>query len=234
MKDTTSLMRDLEARFQAQTGLSSRSQYKIFYCQIRPAWLLTLGINPGGAPSETASDGGSHTAGRRTGQAAASSVSYFENNEHDILDCDWTENPGLRKLLAPLLDGDLGRVRNEVVKTNMAFRRSAKISQIQREQSFDESAPILSEIIRVVRPRLILLTGPTVTSFLERYAKAATMVVPAERKDSINQTVFAAARATLRATGDKALIVQVAHASQWSATYGEFNVAQRIRLLMDA
>ena len=30
----------------------------------------------------------------------------------------------------------------------MAFRRSAKASQIQREQSYDEAAPFLNDIIR--------------------------------------------------------------------------------------
>ena len=230
MTDSASFMRDLEDRFRRRSGLANRSLYKIYYCRIHPAWLLTLGINPGGAPVETAQDGGTHSSGR----AAASSVSFFENGEHDVIDCEWRENPGLRKLLCPLLDGDLSRVRDEVVKTNMAFRRSAKASQIKREQSYDETAPFLNEIVRVVQPRLVLLTGPSLSSFLDRFAGSSVIVSPAQRKDSINQTVFAAARATLRATQSDVLVVQVAHASQWSATYAEFDVANRIRTLMDA
>ena len=43
----TRFMEDLEQRFKLATGLPDRSQYKIFYAQVRPASVLTLGINPG-------------------------------------------------------------------------------------------------------------------------------------------------------------------------------------------
>ena len=226
----TPFMRQVEQRFQAASGLLDRSQYKIFYGQVRPAWLLTLGINPGGAPKDTNADGKTHASGR----VAAASASYFEGNEHDILDCEWPENPGLRRLLQPLLGGNLARVREEVVKTNMAFRRSAKASQIDKERTFDESAPFLNEIVRVVQPRLVLLTGPKLASFVDRYASEIKILCPPERKESIKQTVFAASRAKLRATDMTTLVVQVAHASQWSATYGEYDVARRIQSLMGA
>ncbi len=48
----TPFMRDLERRFRVATGLPNRSQYKIFYGQIRPALIRTLGINPGEDPRE--------------------------------------------------------------------------------------------------------------------------------------------------------------------------------------
>jgi len=226
----TPFMRDLEARFMAATGFVDRSQYKIFYGQVHAAWLLTLGINPAAAPAATDSAGKTHTPGK----AASSSATYFENNEHDILDCEWSENLGLRKLLLPLLDDTLSRVRDEVVKTNMAFRRSAKASHIKKEHAFDESAPYLKEIVRVVRPQLVLLTGPSLASFNDRFAKDAKFLCAPERKESINQTVFAASRVRLRVTDTSALVVQVAHASQWSATYAEYDVARRIQSLMEA
>jgi len=226
----TEFMRQLEDRFKAATSLLDRSKYKIFYGQIRPAWILTLGINPGGSPSETSADGTTHT----SGVPAAASGSYFENDEHDVLDCEWKENIGLRKLLLPLLGGNNLRTRHEVVKTNLAFRRSARVNQIEKERAFDESAPFLNEIIRVVRPKLVLLTGPSVSSFNDRFGNNAVTVHPPQRKDSINQTVFAASKVRLRATNSEALVAQVAHASQWSATYDEYDVAGRIIALMEA
>lgn len=118
----------------------------------------------------------------------------FRRHEHDVLDCEWTENLGLRKLLLPLMDDTLSRIQEEVVKSNMAFRRSAKASQIKKERSFDESAPVLNEMIRVVQPRLVLLTGPSLASFVDRFASDTRPLSGPERKDSINQTVFAASR----------------------------------------
>jgi len=59
------------------SGLSDPLLYKIFYSRIDPAPLLVLGINPGGAPDHpeaiiSASDG------------------YFENREHDYVDCRYS------------------------------------------------------------------------------------------------------------------------------------------------
>src|SRR5260221_10929648 len=111
--ETTCFMRDLEGRFRLATKLPDRSFYKIFYGQIHPAEILALGINPGGAPANTNSDGRTH----KDGVIAAASAGYYENDEHDILDCEWRENNGLRRLLMPLLGGEAARIRAGVVKT---------------------------------------------------------------------------------------------------------------------
>ena len=91
----TPFMRDLEQRFKQASGLPNRAHYKIFYCQVKAAPILTLGINPGGAPDNTNPDGRTH----KDGVIAAASDSYFEHDEHDILDCEWRENQGLRAVL---------------------------------------------------------------------------------------------------------------------------------------
>ena len=226
----TPFMRQLEERFRGASGLPDRSHYKIFYGQVKPAWILTLGINPGGTPAETLPDGKTHI----SGVPASSSATYFENDEHDVLDCEWKENDGLRRLLLPLLSGDLSRTRGEVVKTNLAFRRSAKASQLERERAFDEAAPFLNEIVRVVCPRLILLTGPSLSSFTDRFAKNVVVLRLPLKKEKVHQTVFAASKVQLRATSSEALVVQVAHASRWSATYAEYDVAGKILGLMRA
>ena len=144
----TPFMRDLEARFKQASGLADRSKYKIFYCQIRRAPILALGINPGGSPSNTNSDGRTH----KDGAIAASSSSFFENDEHDILDCEWPENRGLRQVLTQLVGGDIRRIRSDVVKTNLAFHRSAKKTDIDIEAAARQTAPFLAEIVAAVRP----------------------------------------------------------------------------------
>src|SRR5579859_447790 len=94
-------MRGLEDEFKARTGLIDRSQFKIFYCPIWRAPVLVLGINPGGDPVTIAPDGVRYRDG--SSGRAASSVTYCENGEHDLLDCQWDENVGLLKLLLPIL-----------------------------------------------------------------------------------------------------------------------------------
>jgi len=56
----TPFMRDLELNFKKSSGLVDRSAFKIFYCQVRPAKILTLGINPGGSPANTHPNGFTH------------------------------------------------------------------------------------------------------------------------------------------------------------------------------
>src|SRR5450631_172673 len=130
----TPFMRDLEARFMQASGFADRSAYKIFYCQVRQAPILTLGINPGGSPANTNPDGRKH----RDGIVAAASASFFERDEHDIIDCEWRENTGLRRVLTPLVGGELSRIRSEVVKTNLAFHRSAKKTDINIEAATNQ------------------------------------------------------------------------------------------------
>jgi hypothetical protein len=222
----TPFMRDLELRFKAATGFSDRAHYKIYYCQVREAPILTLGYNPGGAPSNTHPDGRTH----KDGIVAAASASYYERDEHDILDCEWRENPGLRSLLAPLV-GSLSAIRQKVVKTNMAFHRSAKKKDIDMDRAMDATAPFLSEVIKKVRPKLVLLTGPSISAFTDRFGSRVALLAPEERDPSVKQVIFSARTALLRSTGEQATVIQVAHASQFGWTYERHKIPDRIRAL---
>jgi hypothetical protein len=199
----TSFMRDLEHRFRQATGLTNRSAYKIFYCQVHPAPILTIGVNPGGPPAETNADGQT----RKDGTITAASASFYENNEHDVLDCNWSENSGLRKLLTPLVQGDASRIRSEVVKTNLAFRRSPRKHDINADAAIAEAAPFLSEILEVVRPRLVLLTGVELGVFLRLFAHSPRILVQPEKDPRIHHVVFAAACATLGRSAQETLVV---------------------------
>jgi hypothetical protein len=218
-------MQGLEARYRATSGLVDRSQYKIFYGPVRPAEILALGINPSGDPAEIMPDGVQHRVGPKIGAASAG---YYENNESDLLDCSWPENNVL-KLLIPLVGGERESIRSRVVKTNMAFRRSKKANKIDIDQAKAEAAPFLAEIIAVVQPRLILLTGVKLEEFARRYCRDCVPAGETLRDDGVKQTVFRAAQITLRANAAPALAVQVAHASQFSWTYDRYQVADLVR-----
>lgn len=223
----TSFMRDLETRFKRATGLQDRAHYKIFYCQVRPAPILTLGINPGGDPLRTNSNGRT----QKDGTIAAASASFYENDEHDVLDCQWRENSGLLTVLTPLVGGEPTAIRANVVKTNMAFHRSAKIKDIDIDAATNQAAPFLAEILNVVRPATVLLTGVSIDEFTNRFASHSTVLAAPERDPDVRQVVFAASRAILRPTGAETLVVQVAHASQFGWTYARYRVASRIAAL---
>ena len=220
-------MRDLEGRYKFATQLPDRSSYKIFYGLIHPAKILTLGINPGGSIQNTNSDGRTH----KDGKVAAASGSYFENGEHDILDCNWPENPGLRRLLTPLVGGEAALIRSQVVKTNLAFRRSPKASDIDQNAAINESAPFLTEIIDFVRPELILLTGSSLSVFRSHFSERTTIIAPPKKDEKTKHIVFAASRIWLRRPNINVLVVQVDHASQFSWTYERYGVSDKILAL---
>lgn len=222
-------MRILEEEFRLATGLRDRSAYKIYYGQVHPAPILVLGINPGGSPADISADGTVESGGGK----ASSSAGYFENWEHDVLDCDWAENKGLRRLLMPLVGDDPGRFRREVVKTNLAFRRSRRISDIDREAAFAEARPFLELIIAEVAPAVIILTGAKLEDFVRLMAEDSQPLVPAERDPKIGHVVFAANKTRLRGGTHEVLVVQVAHASQFSWTYDRYDISARIVELLD-
>ena len=228
--DNVAFMRDLENRYKVASGLLNRSQFKIFYGQVRPAPILTIGINTGGAPSNTDIDGAKH----KDGKFAAASADYYENGESDLLDCNWPENQGLKKLLVPLLDGSEESIRRRIVKTNVAFRRSSKTTDIDIAAAKREAAPFLLEIISIVRPQLVLLTGVSLSVFVERFCSEKYNCIPRIRDEKIKHVVFEAANVLLRGSNSEALVVQVAHASQFSWTYEKYSVVERIQALMQS
>src|ERR1700688_3921658 len=186
-------MQDLESRYRSASGLVDRSQYKIFYGPLHRAEILVLGINPGGEPSDMLPDGVHHKDGVGIGAASAS---YYENGENDLLDCSWRENNVL-KLLIPLVGGDRESVRAQVIKANMAFRRSSKVTKIDIKHAKAEAVPFLREIIEVATPKLVLLTGVKIEDFCSRYCEAWTPIGDPVIDEQVKQTVFAAARMTL-------------------------------------
>lgn len=228
MDSNIGFMRQLEDDYRKASGLQTRRHYKIFYGQVFPAPILTLGINPGGDPEGTSDDG----MRQKNGSPASASASFFEELENDVLDCEWRENTGLRKLLLPLVGRDYDRFRREVVKTNVAFRRSTSSADINMAAAAVEAAPFLDRIITRVRPRVILLTGGTKNRFLRRHAAESVSIARSDRLANAPSFVFSAERARLTADNLETIVVQVAHASRFAWTYDRHHVPDEIALLM--
>jgi hypothetical protein len=220
-------MKDLERRYQGVSGLQDRSGYKIFYGPVRQAPVMVLGINPGGDPADVVAD----SLHQKNGMDSAASIGFYEQEECDLLDCNWPENRGLMKLLVPLFNGDQARIRTDVVKTNLAFRRSKKKTGIDFENAKNEAAPFLLEILGVVQPRLILLTSIDLSTFAKTFGTSVGPLAATLRDDRVGQVVFEAATVALKGTGAEALVVRVAHASQFSWTYERYDVVSRIQAL---
>jgi len=229
METSVSFMQKLESDYRATSGLPDRSTYKIFYGQVRPASILALGINPGGSPLTTSADGATQNDGRK----ASASASFFEQDESDLLDCNYRENRGLKALLLPLVSNDHGRLRAEVVRTNLAFRRTATAKELNRPAAYDEAKPFLLAIIQRVSPKLIVLTGEPIGEFTARYARETALIVEELRDPGVGHVVFAAARVSVSGVPHLVAVVQVAHASQFSWTYTKYDVANRIRDLLE-
>lgn len=221
-------MRALEQDYRLVSGVKNRSEYKIFYGQVFPSPILTLGLNPGGTQEGTSEDG----TRQKDGSPASSSGSYFEQMENDILDCDWRENNGLRTLLLPLVNHDQQRFRSEIVKTNVAFRRSRAVRDIDLAAAEKEAAPFIERIIDRVSPRLIVLTGASKDRFLTLYTLNSRPLTETIRDPKINHVVFAASAARLKSVDHETVVVQVDHASQFAWTYETYNVSHRIAELM--
>ncbi len=228
MTSNIEFMRQLEDGFRKVSALRNRSQYKIFYGQVFPAPILTLGMNPGGDPDGTSEDG----TRQPDGSPASASPSYFEHMENDVIDCEWRENLGLRKLLMPLVGHDAERFRQEVVKTNIAFRRSRAVGDIRLATAAHEAAPFLGRIIDRVRPTVIILTGSILDRFLHLHASTVRQIARPLRLDNAPAFAFAAAHVRLKWGSWETIVVQVAHASRFAWTYDRLGIPNEIAQLV--
>lgn len=146
---TLETMQQIDSEYRARTGLSEARLYKIFYSRIDPAPLLVLGVNPGGDPGHPQS-------------LISASVSFFENYEHDYVDCSYTIQRMMLPFLQHVLRASSEQIRR-IPKTNLAFRRSPRESDFKKihgmslQTGMQESRPWLGHIIEHVNPRMILL-----------------------------------------------------------------------------
>ncbi len=226
-RNDVDFMRNLEDRYKAVSGLSNRSQYKIYFCAVRPAEILFLGMNPGGDPADIVPDGTKTTSGKKV----SSSNSYYENGENDIFDTDWVMHKNTRPLLRNFTREQDAEIRRRVVRTNVVFRRSRRHHDIDMDDARKEAAPFLAEIINYVAPKLIILSGAGLSDFSDLICDGFKEIEIRQREPRTNHIVFWPARVQIKGGSTDAIAVQIAHASQFSWTYNQFDVANRIRAL---
>jgi hypothetical protein len=223
-------MRSIEAEFKATSGLTDRSQFKIFYSPVWRAKIMVLGINPAGTPSTITPDGVRYLNGSRN--KASSSANYYDGGENDLVDCVWRENTGLLKLLMPILQSH-DCIRRNVVKTNLGFSRSENTNnKAFIKTAKKEATPFLRRILDRVAPELILLAGVRLPDFTERHCAKVVEIEERIEEQSVHQTVIWPACVRLLG-GHSCIAVEVAHASQFSWIYETHDVASQIIGLMN-
>ena len=237
--DYVNKMRGWESRYRRLSGLKNRSRYAMFYCPVRPAPFLVLGINPGGDPNDVLADGvrlRSDPSGR-----GAASARYYENNEHSMLDCDWPEN-AIVCLLAEIL-GDRKAIRERVVKTNLAFRRSPGTDCFKTfhgmtlNRAYREAAPFIREIVEVVKPKLVLLEG----NILKDFKRAVGISGGTPAGDAIRTMhrgceidLYRPELVSISSVPDPVHVVQLAHPSYHGSKYRREGIGRRIKKLLES
>ena len=242
--DYVTWMKNLEAQYRQASGLKDRSRYVIFYSPVRPAPILVLGINPGGHPDDFYPDGVRYR--NDPTKCGAASASYFENDEHSMLDCDWPANKTVEPLTTLL--GTREAIRTKVVKTNLAFRRSPDTNSYTFKTIHDmtltraemEAQPFIREIVELVQPKLVLLESSN-RALLEKFKTRMEISggKPADRPVPIpngrQQTdLYRAEHVTIPGVGGTVLIVQLAHPSRHGDKYGKAGIGNRIQKLLGA
>ncbi|HVI27657.1 hypothetical protein [Hansschlegelia sp.] len=190
---------------------------------------MLLGMNPGGHPNDHLPNGDFDS---RAGRKAAASSAYYENNEHDLLDCQWRENL-IVKLISPAILTRKEDIRFSVCKTNLAFRRSASIQDIDFRHEKKISAPFLKEIMERVEPDAVIVCGK---GALRGMADAVFRKGWQMKTDPIvlspsGPPIFGHAQGQTLA-GTAVDMFEVAHASRSSGLYAKHDVGAKIRETM--
>lgn len=209
----TQHMREIDAAFQAASGISERRYYKIYYSHIHPFPLLVLGQNPGG---ET--DGTDLTA----------SEAYFENWEHDYLcfrnDSRYALARPICALLAATLQTTSVSTLRQVPATNVIFRRSRNTGtlNLSPDKAAAESAPALHSILETVNPRAVLLISGTAYKLFKKFhcepqsIKENTETQVFTPNGKANACIFLSAEARVLSLNRTVPLFMVGHPSKYA------------------
>ena len=114
---------------------------------LRPGSVYLLGHNPGGQPGNTAL------------MTVSQSLKELPTNKaNSYLDSTWSGRDALQRRVLWLLAG-LGFHPREVAASNLCFVRSPSAAGINMRKCADRCWPVHQEILKIVRPRLVLVYG---------------------------------------------------------------------------
>jgi hypothetical protein len=136
-------MRDIDCRYQAASGLSSRDHYSIFYGPLRRSKLLMINANPGGTPDNY-----------NVVDVMAGEHEYIEGRASGP-----TTRNGAEMLQYIANSANLESIRGVQV-LNRFFRRSRQRPDVRTETAYmQEARPFLIEMINYIEPDAILFGG---------------------------------------------------------------------------
>lgn len=161
MESSTEFMRRVDEEYRRASGLTERRFYSIFYSQVNPFPILLLGFNPGGDPETW-------------DEAELASQSFYENGEHEYVDCDYEIAVAMRNFLGEVLPIESSEDIRRIPKTNLIFRRSGSMDELKLTnlQAILDAKPILSQIIRHVAPTTTICEGmTTLKAFNQHYCR---------------------------------------------------------------
>lgn len=232
---TTAFMRDLQKRYEKQSGLTDIRYYKIYYSRVRPSEILVLGINPGGNPLEWNPD-----PNEKIG------IKSFYKDKHDYVDCNYDTAVNMKPLLMAILESGNSGVR-KVVKTNLAFRRSEHLSEFSKhhgmtyENAALEAHPFLEEIIRRTDPRLIILEGDILRRFIKLYCENEGLLIDEIIKTPCGKTpkgktkftdLYDAREVYVTCLDRKISVIKLAHPSTFGPRYEKNGVFDKVKTVL--
>jgi len=151
-------MRRLNREYREASGLEERRFYSIFYSQINPSPLLIIGFNPGG--NSDAWD-----------ESALASRSFYENGEHEYVDCHYPIAVAMRQFLTDVAVISSHDQLRSIPKTNLIFRRSRSMDGLRFSERdvILEAKPILDQVLERVAPNVVICEGISTLRHFERY-----------------------------------------------------------------
>lgn len=217
-------MKRLDRQFRKESGLTDRRHYSIFYSRIVPCSTFVVGYNPGGEPGTWSTD-------------SLASTGFYENWEHEYVDCDYPLARAMQKYLPAVLSlSDVEAVRR-IPKSNLIFHRSSgqDTLKLPDKKAISKAKPILDQILCRVSPSLIICEGTTTQDAFEKYFCDAMeknidgmcLKTPNGRNMA---TIYRADRARIVPTGKTVLLIGIGHPSRYGGRDEWDDVIKRSKL----
>lgn len=204
---TTVFMHDLDARFQAVSGLSDRRDYSIFYSRVVPSRVMVIGIKPGG---------------RRDGSHQLASQTFYEDDAHEYVDMDYRIAAVMRPALMYAFEAVSADQLRGIPKTNCFFQRAVgtdDFSSTELRQNAALCAPFLGEMIAAVSPDVLIMEGVGARDLILRHQcrdvrEDVDQRIVGERRGALN-TFFRRETAWMSVLNRRVTILTLGHPSQF-------------------
>lgn len=228
MDNCLSFMRSIDERYRETSKLTERRHYSIFYSKIVPSLLLVVGYNPGGDPATW-------------DESELASRSFYENDEHEYVDCNYPLAIAMRHYLTKvLLLGNVSGIRS-IPKINLIFRRSSgqNTLSLSPSEAIREAKSFVEEVVMRVGPALILFEGTvTLDKFEANYCTSVTKFIDGPAITTPNgrsrAAIYRADRGFVRCLNREITLVGIGHPSKYSGRTEWNEVVSRSRNTVEA